>query len=512
MQLAGAPPYTGANQVALLRSIREREARLPPAVTSELSAPCRALVYALLRRNAVERISFEEFFNHPFVTGNHTADNSTISAALSARETALSRHSGPQQHVIGFGGGDLGGTTAGAVPPPAAVPVSQLTEQFRPRLVSIRHPVQQQRIGPIPPSPRAPAKPPQLHATNTMGSSHSSVDDDDEYVLVTASAAEAAATGLGEQQQQLRSGQTPPTQEGALPRSAGVGRGVVRGGAPQEAFLLARGDENGNALGGGRTGMCSSSFGGGPMGPIPDAVPWQEASRRQFLQLVAGILDSLGCEAGEAGAAAAAAAMRKDERKHKEVGMALARQLSFQIAALQLYEVVLSGWGKPAEDDTQQAKQQQHSMHSSLGSADSGPGDLEPVRSEAAAVLRRAEAAAVALQKLKGDGGSVSSLGSLDLPNPWQASHKAALRWAEEAASEELLGNYGRSEALYCRAGMVLHFLAAEARTLPCKPPPQVAAADEVRLRRCASAAAVRWAVCTALARREAAAGGDWKE
>ena len=540
LQLSGTPPYTGANQVALLRSIREREARLPPAVATELSAACRALVHALLRRNAVERISFEEFFNHPFVTGSPMptftdgSSGATTSFLTSFKESR--GVSGPQkQHIVGFTGGDLEANAAGAFPPRAAVPVSQLTEQFKPRLVSIRHPVQQHRqIKPTPPlsSPNHRSNKPQTQAQQLEDNTASiSSVDDEEYVIVTASTAEAAAAaaatvspaqGAGDFHHP-RPGKTPPPQEGMLPRSAGNTRGVGNI-SPREAFLLhpCEGGGRGGTTAGAAGEASSGVSGDGPMGPIPDAVPWQETSRRQFLQLVAGILDSLGCEAGALAATAAAIYQKnKEERKRREVAMALASQLSFQLAALQLHEVVLSGWGRKSassEDTPQHAQQQntQHSMHSSLGSADSGPEDIEQVRIEAAAVLRRADAAAVALQEFKDRDGlssennnnsPTSIIASLDLPNPWQASHKAALRWAEEAASEELLGNYARSEALYCRAGMVLHFLAAEARSLPCKPSPQVAAADEIRLRRCASAAAVRWAVCSALAKRETAVG-----
>jgi hypothetical protein len=64
--LTGATPFTGANHVELLRNIeRVPGAELPQ--DAKVSTACRALVRGLLRRAPVERMSHEEFFNHPFL-------------------------------------------------------------------------------------------------------------------------------------------------------------------------------------------------------------------------------------------------------------------------------------------------------------------------------------------------------------------------------------------------------------------------------------------------------------
>lgn len=67
LQVVGRPPFTGANQFQLLRCIERNEARVPEGISAQLSPPCRHLIHCLLRRNPVERLSFEEFFRHPFV-------------------------------------------------------------------------------------------------------------------------------------------------------------------------------------------------------------------------------------------------------------------------------------------------------------------------------------------------------------------------------------------------------------------------------------------------------------
>ena len=64
--LTGATPFTGANHVELLRNIeRVPGAELPH--DAKVSDACRALVRGLLRRAPVERMSYEELFNHPFL-------------------------------------------------------------------------------------------------------------------------------------------------------------------------------------------------------------------------------------------------------------------------------------------------------------------------------------------------------------------------------------------------------------------------------------------------------------
>ncbi|PSC74948.1 Kinase superfamily isoform 4 isoform A [Micractinium conductrix] len=65
--VVGRPPFTGANQFQLLRNIERSDARVPEAIAATLSPPCRHLMHCLLRRNPVERLSFEEFFRHPFI-------------------------------------------------------------------------------------------------------------------------------------------------------------------------------------------------------------------------------------------------------------------------------------------------------------------------------------------------------------------------------------------------------------------------------------------------------------
>ncbi|KAI3429516.1 hypothetical protein D9Q98_005605 [Chlorella vulgaris] len=112
--VVGRPPFTGANQFQLLRNIERSDARVPEAIAATLSPACRHLIHCLLRRNPVERLSFEEFFRHPFVaTAEELATplpprapystTGAIASSLAAASTldrALQQQQG--QHLLQF--------------------------------------------------------------------------------------------------------------------------------------------------------------------------------------------------------------------------------------------------------------------------------------------------------------------------------------------------------------------------------------------------------------------------
>jgi hypothetical protein len=114
LQVVGRPPFTGANQFQLLRNIERSDARVPEAIAATLSPACRHLIHCLLRRNPVERLSFEEFFRHPFVaTAEELATplpprapystTGAIASSLAAASTldrALQQQQG--QHLLQF--------------------------------------------------------------------------------------------------------------------------------------------------------------------------------------------------------------------------------------------------------------------------------------------------------------------------------------------------------------------------------------------------------------------------
>eukprot|EP00268_Persea_americana_P024116 TRINITY_DN23589_c0_g2_i1.p1 TRINITY_DN23589_c0_g2~~TRINITY_DN23589_c0_g2_i1.p1 ORF type:complete len:630 (+),score=137.15 TRINITY_DN23589_c0_g2_i1:371-2260(+) len=67
--ITGKPPFGGNNEYQLYQNIlKSNELQFPQNVVEELHADCIDLCKSLLRRNPVERLTFEEFFNHKFMT------------------------------------------------------------------------------------------------------------------------------------------------------------------------------------------------------------------------------------------------------------------------------------------------------------------------------------------------------------------------------------------------------------------------------------------------------------
>ncbi|KAL4606620.1 hypothetical protein ACB092_09G116500 [Castanea dentata] len=73
--VTGKTPFTGNNQIQLLQNImRSTELHFPLDIT-DLSSDCKDLCQKLLRRNPVERLTFDEFFNHPFLSQKQPAES-----------------------------------------------------------------------------------------------------------------------------------------------------------------------------------------------------------------------------------------------------------------------------------------------------------------------------------------------------------------------------------------------------------------------------------------------------
>ncbi|CAJ1949421.1 unnamed protein product [Sphenostylis stenocarpa] len=66
--VTGRTPFTGNNQIQLLQNIMKSTELQFPSDSPSLSFECKDLCQKLLRRNPVERLTFEEFFNHPFLS------------------------------------------------------------------------------------------------------------------------------------------------------------------------------------------------------------------------------------------------------------------------------------------------------------------------------------------------------------------------------------------------------------------------------------------------------------
>lgn len=68
--VSGRPPFRASNHVELLRKIENAEDQIKFSRDCQVTAETKSLVRALLKRNPVERMSFENFFTHPAITSD----------------------------------------------------------------------------------------------------------------------------------------------------------------------------------------------------------------------------------------------------------------------------------------------------------------------------------------------------------------------------------------------------------------------------------------------------------
>lgn len=64
--LVGQPPFDGKNHIDLSLNIEKGVVKIPTAISLGLSESCKDLLFRLLVKSPAKRVSFKEFFNHPF--------------------------------------------------------------------------------------------------------------------------------------------------------------------------------------------------------------------------------------------------------------------------------------------------------------------------------------------------------------------------------------------------------------------------------------------------------------
>ncbi|KAH0465463.1 hypothetical protein IEQ34_005566 [Dendrobium chrysotoxum] len=91
--VVGKTPFTGSTQLQLLQNIvKSNDVHFPPE--SNLSHECIHLCKKLLRQNPVERVSFEEFFNHPFLSQQKSDESMSQSSSVASAGFSHRRPSG----------------------------------------------------------------------------------------------------------------------------------------------------------------------------------------------------------------------------------------------------------------------------------------------------------------------------------------------------------------------------------------------------------------------------------
>ena len=63
----GKPPFRAANHIELLKTIERTHDRIKFPSSAQVPESLRKLIRSLLKYNPMERVSFNEFFNHPLI-------------------------------------------------------------------------------------------------------------------------------------------------------------------------------------------------------------------------------------------------------------------------------------------------------------------------------------------------------------------------------------------------------------------------------------------------------------
>lgn len=422
----------------MLRKIREREVQVPAATAAELSPPCTSLVHGLLKRNAAERISFEEFFHHPFITIAKSGDPLTSVVGFN---DAVGPSSGPPNAAA------LASAPAPTSAPAPASPVTGglLTEQLKPFHQTTQRPtyIEDRRTGGIVTTNRILTR----REKNVNASLENVTTENEEgYVLVTSPVTNTKAS-LTQFQGMFRQ-----PQDSDQPKERQVNETLFDD-LP-------------------KTGMSVM--------PLPHDVPWQSASRRQFLCHVANII---GSELSSG-----------DHRELKDGAQTSMSKASLLLAAIHLYNVAMHDCrGGLSGGDHQD---QHPSIYSCSTDVSVHEDDRELLssraKSECRAMLKRAR------EILENE----SQMSADIVPDPWILVYRWALSYAEDASTDEILGNYEKAQKLYAVAGTLFYFLASESPVLQAfqfgldSVLFRDGSITESRLRQLASAAAVRWNVC----------------
>ncbi|CAH2058872.1 unnamed protein product [Thlaspi arvense] len=97
--VTGRTPFTGNSQIQLLQNIMRSTGLQFPADCRDISLECIDLCQKLLRRNPVERLTFEEFFNHPFLLDRQIYDFSRSRLGSTTMDGFLSSGSSPSRNM-----------------------------------------------------------------------------------------------------------------------------------------------------------------------------------------------------------------------------------------------------------------------------------------------------------------------------------------------------------------------------------------------------------------------------
>ncbi|KAH8957799.1 hypothetical protein BDL97_07G109800 [Sphagnum fallax] len=447
--VTGRPPFSGNNHVQLLQNIiKTNEVRFPESVMTQLHPDGIDICRKLLRRNPVERLSFEEFFNHSFmeslrpksVTGHDLQPTSSNSAA-----TAEASENSQEDCFPFLLDDEQQGVVEGA-----ASTSKPLLFLASPSSSFLLPPTGRSRasLGTSPPSRLGVGS--RDHCDDkSKGVLVDSIETlEREYVLV--SAPDNLTMSLSTSGVSQYPGKASPqkTASGPFMGTTGSGGGIGSGASNGSVLLHSSQDSAGDALEG------------------PSLHP---SNRLSSLQRCARLVAELANEKLEA-------------RQALE-------SFSLQLVCLAIWKEALrvcQAWAEAVGEGGRN-----FSLNEAGNDEISAANACSLMEQEFAFAVERAEFLASHISTVDA---------SVEMPDAMELVFQTALAVGRAAAVEELMGNTTNAAVAYSKAAALFYFLVAEAASLPLQPPLLLSPMATHRLRHYADVVTARQHQCTAAA------------
>lgn len=489
--VTGKTPFSGNNQIQLLQNIvKSNNLRFPPD-KSDLSADCLDLCQKLLRRNPVERLTFDEFFNHKFLSQNF--EDHSLSSRVTSKtrdffpgvEQNLARHKqeSSQEDCLPFfldddSNGPVGSPSVsskrdvtvptygfsidtnvgvkGACSPTNSISVASRNTLFHKMEKNVsRHNDHRPSDGFLKELMKTTDQKPLKPSSKVVDSLELT---DQDYVLVSGppievSSSSTSTSGLRHSPSKSESSPTRFVSNNILSRPMPI-TGTVK-----------------NACGFGSLGSHSSAPSGTSQGSMDMGDTLEQPSthgitRIRSLQLCASVITELMNERVEAG-------RRLEAFSIQLVILAIWKQ-ALHICHTQAMSAIE---GSPSQESTfRGSNRSNQDVQESRNSGDSegAAAVCSQIEKEFLLEVGHAEELARDLEPIDG---------CTEMPDAMETIFQSALTIGRTGAVDELMGDMESAAALYSKAVRLLYFLLVEAPSLILNPPFSLTNSDRYRLR-----------------------------
>ncbi|PIA54582.1 hypothetical protein AQUCO_00900861v1 [Aquilegia coerulea] len=465
--VTGATPFTGNNQIQLLQNIlKANELRFPPDI-HDLSTECIDLCQKLLRRNPVERLTFEEFFNHPFLPQNQPQEPLRSNVPSTARpfaESSLVRYTeeNSQDDCLPFLlDDDSSGPDGSPSLPTNRAPIRYGTDKHKVESSCSRldhHRSSEVKLKePISGLDQRPAK-----ASSRVLDSLEFIDQD--YVLVSGPPLEISSSSVNASRSHQSSCKVDSSTMASVNKSAVVSAPMPIIGAPISSTC------GFGSLESQSSGPSATSQGSADLGDAMEQPSTHSLTRIRSLQQCASAIKELVNEKTEAG-------------RHLEA-------FSIQLVILAIWKQALHICHTQAASaiegsltrETTRVKGSTNKMQGSLdvqeGNSTADTQGPEAVCSQIEREFLLEVGHAEDLSR-----GLEPSDGSTAMPDAMETIFQSALGLGRHGAVDELMGDMDSAVSLYSKAVRLLVFLLVEAPSLILNPPFSLTNSDRFRLR-----------------------------